>query len=111
MRKSTRRRWFEYAGCIFLGASVLFALHDLVRAFIIQSVQFPIPVFRLWIARAEQPLFFHATLVLLVVCIVVSSFFLYVVCIGLNAERNYFRRRDTRPPLDDAVREALDRTP
>jgi hypothetical protein len=110
MQKLTRLRLLDYAGRVVLIAGIVVCLRDLVRGLMTQRVEFPLPRLHLWVERAEDPVLFFASIVMLALYITIFALLLYVISIGLNAERENFRRRDSRPPLDDAVRENRDPT-
>ena len=60
------------------------------------------------IGYSAHPIGFFSVVALWFGCFLFLAWFMYLLVLGLLAELRYFRARETRPPMDDAIREKFD---
>jgi hypothetical protein len=111
MQEMTKLRLREFLALLLFGCASLFLLYDLSHAVIYREVQVPLPRFHTWIAFDDHPILFLSSIGVVLLYLVVLGWLLNWMIKGIKAERDYFRRRDTRPPIDDSIRENFDQIP
>jgi hypothetical protein len=99
----------EVAGIAFLSIGLAWALYQLYGAWTFGVIAVP----RFWpghsVARlAEEPIWFWIGVACAALVSVVSPLLLCALVFELRSGARYFRRKETRPPYDDAIRQPFD---
>jgi hypothetical protein len=100
----------EVAGIAFLALGLSWALYQLYGAWTFGVIAVP----RFWpghsVARlADEPIWFWIGVACAALVSVVFPLILWAMVFELRSGARYFRRKEMRPPLDEAIRESFDR--
>lgn len=108
--KSIKYDWLNLVSIVFFAICFGFCVYVLVVAWSSVQVLYG-KYFNRWVSYDTEPFQFFWGLGFTILATVVIAGVLLLLVHGLRAERRYFRRRERRPPLEEGVREPLDRGP
>jgi hypothetical protein len=102
--------WKEIAGIVFFAAVVATSLYQLYSGWAHHLIAMP------WVRGrfantatvADRPVEFAFSVAVFSIAAVGLSIAIWLTVVSLRVQLRYFRARETRPPLDEAVREQLD---
>jgi hypothetical protein len=102
--------WKQMLGIAFLAFALALFVHQLYRGWAHHVVDMPWSGYRSdTVTLAGQPVLFAISAAVLVVFAIGTTVFLWLLIARLRSELRSFAARERRPPLDDAIREPLDR--
>ena len=104
-----RYSWKELLSIVFCAVALPMALYQLYRGWFYHVIDVPLPPYRPWVASlATQPLWFAAGVAFFSLFSLLMPCVFWLLIWGLSQERRGFRIRETRPPLDEAIRQSFD---
>jgi hypothetical protein len=107
--RTVKFTWKELGLIALLAAFVLLAVHQLYRAWAYHVIDIPWSGYRILTATlADQPVRFVASVTFFAATAVMVSALLPLLVASLRREIENFRIRETRPPLDHAIRRPPD---
>ena len=105
---SVKRDWRALLGILLSAFGLLLSIYQLYRAWAFHAVLVPARRFG-DLSYGDSPLWFACAAAAWAFLAVVACGFIWLLSSEWRAEARFFRRRDTRPPFDDAIRDPADR--
>jgi hypothetical protein len=107
--RTIRFTWKELSLIAFLAISLATSLYQLYRAWALHVIDIPWVRYPLLTATlADQPIWFAISVAFFAAGAVIVAALLWPLVASLRREIANFRIRETRPPLDDAIRQPPD---